>query len=354
MDMKIPPPTFCPSCRFHRRLAFRNEHTLFERSCDLCGKHIKSRYASDQEFKVFCPSCYYSDNWNPMEYGRPYDFQKTFFAQWLHLQESIPHLSLEEDRLDPKFRTWVDKMILTIQRQMEEEPDVPQPALWSDRSHDVSGNIIAESVNCYYCIGALRCNNVSHGISVEDVTNAIDVYFCSQGKNLYEVIGGSDLEDVCFSSNIFDGSHLRYCHGLEKCRYCFGCINLRKKSYCILNYQYSKSEYMDMVIQHHQSFKLNAPNVPPPILDHFSTMPFVDRLGHVYRYGEFFPREFSPFEHDQMSEDSETSNSSTFINDHLQLYVRKCSSCLQEVKTVYLKTEFPHLYCERCSVKHLE
>jgi hypothetical protein len=52
--------------------------------------------------------------------------------------------------------------------------------------------------------------------------------------------------------------------------------------YCILNKQYSKEEYEKLV---------------PKIIEHMNAMPYVDKLGRVYKYGEFFPPEMSPFQY---------------------------------------------------------
>ena len=34
--IKVPPPTFCPHCRLVRRLIWRNERSLYKRTCDMC------------------------------------------------------------------------------------------------------------------------------------------------------------------------------------------------------------------------------------------------------------------------------------------------------------------------------
>jgi hypothetical protein len=59
---------------------------------------------------------------------------------------------------------------------------------------------------------------------------------------------------------------------------------LRKKSYCILNKQYSKDEYQELVLK---------------IKQHMSDMPYMDKKGRVYKYGEFFPIEFSPWAYNE-------------------------------------------------------
>lgn len=64
----------------------------------------------------------------------------------------------------------------------------------------------------------------------------------------------------------------------------FGCIGLRSKRYCILNKQYSKEEYEKLV---------------PRIIEHMNTMPYKDKKGIIYKYGEFFPSELSPFAYNE-------------------------------------------------------
>jgi len=75
-------------------------------------------------------------------------------------------------------------------------------------------------------------------------------------------------------------------HSLEYCLFClggsenlFGCVGLRKKSYCIFNKQYTKEGYEKKV----EKIKV-----------HMDKMPYVDKRGIVYKYGEFFPSEISP------------------------------------------------------------
>ncbi|TSC67369.1 MAG: Uncharacterized protein G01um101466_722 [Parcubacteria group bacterium Gr01-1014_66] len=76
----------------------------------------------------------------------------------------------------------------------------------------------------------------------------------------------------------------QYCLNSYFSSYLFGCVGIRSKSYCILNTQYSKEEYEALV---------------PKIIAHMNAMPYTDRNGRVYRYGEFFPPEFSPFAYNE-------------------------------------------------------
>src|SRR3989344_4251288 len=140
-----------------------------------------------------------------------------------------------------------------------------------------------------------NCKNVQWGFSTKDAENvkysyrwpgpkdSMDVTHLGHGELIYEhAMGGSDpsrnckfiiwgspaLEDVSYSDFCASSSNL------------FGCIGLKKKSYCILNKRYSKEDY----------FALRK-----KIILQMNEIPFMDKRGHTYKYGEFFPTEFSPF-----------------------------------------------------------
>jgi hypothetical protein len=103
------------------------------------------------------------------------------------------------------------------------------------------------------------------------------------------------------------GTRFKFCvecwdggRDFEYCLYCgrlptdlFGCVGITKKQqYCILNKQYSKEEFYTL---------------RKKIIKHMDEMPYIDNKGRVYKYGEFFPPEFSPFAYNQ-----------TIISEHFQ------------------------------------
>jgi hypothetical protein len=76
--VKVPPPTFCPDCRYYARLSFRNPRKLWHRSC-MCGsvsspraKHttvhfhgegkcpneFETSYPEEGKEIVYCEDCY--------------------------------------------------------------------------------------------------------------------------------------------------------------------------------------------------------------------------------------------------------------------------------------------------------
>ena len=96
--VEIPTPNVCPDARQQRRMAFRNERNLFTRMCDITGKQIFSVVSPDRPRKVCHIDHWNSESFDPLNYGREYDFNKTFFEQFEELLNVFPWPSLRIDR----------------------------------------------------------------------------------------------------------------------------------------------------------------------------------------------------------------------------------------------------------------
>ncbi len=148
-------------------------------------------------------------------------------------------------------------------------------------SSNVVGDDIQNTKNCKTCFSATHsvenCRFVFHGgLLLKDSYDA--TLSGDSSELLYEVAGNvrcqrtlfsrrsNNAVDVEYSENIYDGSNL------------FGCVKLRHKKYCILNKQYTKEQYEELI---------------PKIKQHMNDMPYVDSLGRIYKYGEFCPPEHS-------------------------------------------------------------
>ncbi|MFH1162353.1 MAG: hypothetical protein V1696_03745 [Candidatus Jorgensenbacteria bacterium] len=156
---------------------------------------------------------------------------------------------------------------------------------------------ISKAVNCTGNY-ILNCKNVRNSFDAYDVENASwvvrvlkakdvhRVFSCGEGSELvYDgIVGGKGTSNVKFfaSADVLRGS--QYTDWCSSSHNLFGCVGMKNKQYCILNKQYTKEEYEELV---------------PRIIEHMNTMPYVDKQGRVYRYGEFFPPELSPFAYNE-------------------------------------------------------
>ena len=141
----------------------------------------------------------------------------------------------------------------------------------------------------------INAKNAKNSFDAYNIENTKNIFRCFAVKDSYEGNNIANSELVYeFSGGGADGSYnlLFSNNGLKNLRnvlysdFCasssslFGCSSLSSKQYCILNKQYTKEQYEELVGK---------------IIKHMSDMPYIDQKGRVYKYGEFFPSELSPF-----------------------------------------------------------
>lgn len=108
------------------------------------------------------------------------------------------------------------------------------------------GNFLNNDKNCYQCYfieDSENCRHAFRGRAKETIDSA-GVLDCE--KSALEVQASYDYNNLCclYTNNCRYSSYLDSC---EECEYCFGCVGLRKKKYCILNKQYTKEVYEILV-----------------------------------------------------------------------------------------------------------
>lgn len=168
------------------------------------------------------------------------------------------------------------------------EDDLKYPKLYMDGSQNVnvSGNYLYQSknaFNCFECTG-IEDSKYCQFCHIQPIQDSYDMTFWGQNARfIYDCMGaGGGQNNIKFSIDAWsEAANLEYTyHIVAPNNDLFGCIGLKNKQYCILNKQYSKEEYFDMVSR---------------IKKQMMEVPYTDKLGRVYKYGEFFPSELSFF-----------------------------------------------------------
>lgn len=396
----VPPPTFCPDCRLQRRLSYKNERTLYKRACDKCKRNIISIFPAGVKFPVFCPKCWYADDWGADEYGIEYDPSKHFFIQFRELMDRVPRMSIYVDLARTINSEYIhltgpakDCYLIFLADQNENcmysysiffsKDLVDATKTWETTrgyelincekcyqtifSRDCKNCVdVAFSKNCNNCTSCFGCINVSnkrfcffneqlseeeykirtkeffsgsflktqeaenkceeffktfpvkymHGTMNTDVSGDY-IYESKNVKNSFQIVGGTDnkycqtlnmgptsdsydysdwgnnatlmydcvncgeyITRTKFTYGAWLGGDYEYCDVCIDSNNLFGCIMLKKKKYCILNKQYTKEEYE---------------NLRARIIKDMNEHPYIDKKGRMYRYGEFFPAELSPY-----------------------------------------------------------
>jgi hypothetical protein len=220
--MKVPAPLWCPSCRFMRRLCFLNWFTMYRRNCDSCGESMIATLREGTPYKVFCAKCWWADNWDGTEYSQEYDETRPFLEQFLELRNRSTFMAVEN-----LYTTLINS------------PYVNAAAYQKDCFMVFNADYGEKSA---YCMVFAHVNECLDGFRLK---NCELCYECNGMYKSYRCIYSEELDscsDVLFS---------RSCSG---CTNCFGCINLRNKSNCIFNVQYSKEEYKEKI----QAMNLNT------------------------------------------------------------------------------------------------
>ena len=398
--INVPPPTWCPECRLQRRIVWRNIRSLNKIKCSAPGhqEDIISLYTSNNNAPVYCQDYWWSDNWNPIDYGRSYDFSLSFFAQFASLASVVPRPNItNKNAVNSEYAVGINiKNCYLVSSALDCENCSFSQSIYKSKdcldsynlqeselcyecinctkssrlsfcynSHNcLDSSFLSNCRNCRNCFGCVNLRNKQYYIFNEQCTkdrykkeilkinsgnysglqdaklnfkkvvlnnihkyanllkcqNVIGDYvensknsqFCFDSHNLenskfinWSHRGGSSNYDltvsgshelsydgsavgsgynVLFSILADDDSEIQNSYFCLSSSHLFGCIGLRNKQYCILNKQYTKEEYEELV---------------PKIIKHMNDMPYIDSKGRVYKYGEFFPPELSPFAYNE-------------------------------------------------------
>ena len=224
--MRVPPPGICPDCRFKQRALWRNERTLYKRTCGLCGRSIITMFNPKLPYTVYCYECFNSDKWDPYQYGMDYDSTRPFFEQLKELIKKVPKQATYSSISDG-------------------------PNINSEYTNFAGGNkdsylIFNSGPNCENC-------GYSRGlIASRDV---YDCYFGDELENVYESVNVHKSNGVAWGQNANDCIDSKYILNCSGCQNCFGCVNLRHKSYYFFNEPLKRDEWLKRVSEVTGSYK---------------------------------------------------------------------------------------------------
>ena len=360
-----------------------------------------SMYPPEDKIKVYCPKCWWSDDWDGTEYAMDYDPARPFLEQVKELSEKTPFVALESLYTSLKNSSYSNALAWSKDCYQIFWADYCESVYYSSVLNNVKysldclrakdSELCYESIgitkcynsffsqecdacvdvwfsrNCYNCMNCVGCANLrgesyrifnekytkeeyqkeiekmglktfsgikkarerarsfwktqpvkchqglkninSTGSYVTNCKNVNDSFLMREGEDIkysqylqvpknkdcydasawgdnmelhYEtVLCGDNSYNIKFSSDCWPNCrNLEYCMTMFSCSDCFACVRLKKKQYCVFNKQYTKAEYEILVEK---------------IKKHMDAMPFVDKKGRVYKYGEFFPIEYCPF-----------------------------------------------------------
>ena len=207
--LEVPEPTLCPSCRQQRRLSWRNERSFSHRKCDLSGKQMISMYSANKPFKVFNQEEWWSDRWDPLAYGREFDFSRPFFDQLAELMKEVPRINLMNTNHENS--EYCNYAIRNKNSYLLFTSGENEDGLYSNR--------------CFQNETICDCSNLAKCELCYETIDSENCYRCSWVEN---------------SSGCSDCS---FCFDMKNCQNCLACFGLVNKKFCIGNKQFSEEEY---------------------------------------------------------------------------------------------------------------
>jgi hypothetical protein len=212
----VPVPSLCPNERGRRRWAWRGKE-LCMRDCDKCGENVMSWFPPElgragfesAGLVTYCDECFRAEEFDALEYGREFDFERPFFEQFFEMARQVPrHISNSINNVNSEY-------IISSHRNK----------------------------NCYFMDELDYCWDCYFGYNIQHSKNIVESIFVRDSEIGYDLAKAENCYAVFCSHNVFhcsDSAFLMNCRGCKKCLFC---ANLRQKEYHILNRPVSKEEF---------------------------------------------------------------------------------------------------------------
>ncbi|MFH0769801.1 MAG: hypothetical protein V1926_00305 [Candidatus Peregrinibacteria bacterium] len=217
----IPRPTHCPECRQQRRVAQANQMHLYKRKCDLTGEEMVSNYHPADPYPVYKQKVWWSDRYDPLKYGRDFDFSRPFFEQYNELLLSVPRHNVNT-------------------------------AYEFDENADYT-NYATNNKNCYLIFDSDYNRDCFYSYSLNHCESCMDCFRLRKGELCYECVDCVECYNCKYvrdCQNCHDSLFLSNCIG---CKHCILCANQQNKEYCIRNVKVSRQEF-ERTVAELQSF----------------------------------------------------------------------------------------------------
>ena len=207
----LPLPRLAPSERLRNMLCFRNRSYLYNGQCAVSGKKMLTCFPPKRGYRPCDVDIWHSDRIDNREFGKPYDFTRRFFEQFVELYRTA---------LLPG---------LTANRATIENCDYADGITYAKNCYLVFASSYSE--DCMFCYLVRRCRSV------------LDCVYCFDSEFCYECTDVRNCVNLKWSSRCNHCSDSCFLFDCSSCTNCFGCTNLSHKQYHYYNQPLSKTEY---------------------------------------------------------------------------------------------------------------
>lgn len=257
---------FCELCYESTNIT-KCYQTFFSQDCEDCHDVWFSR---DLVGCTNCVGCINLRNKNYHIFNQPYSKQE--------YEKMVATYGFDSARDIEDFKKKVETFIVTQ----------PRRQFHGYKNQDVSGDYLYNCKNVKDSFMVRNSENLRYCqmLKAGPAYNCMDYNeFAVKAEWVYESKWvGIQTNNVKFSVWAYKNHDIECCFGCMGSGNLFGCVGIRSGEYCILNKQYSKEEYTDLIAK---------------IKDHMMKMPYIDKLGREYRYGEMLPIELCPWPYNE-------------------------------------------------------
>ncbi|KKU78897.1 MAG: hypothetical protein UY05_C0045G0002 [Candidatus Peregrinibacteria bacterium GW2011_GWA2_47_7] len=176
-------------------------------------------YSPGKPYPVYEQIFWWSDEWDPTDYGRPFDFNRSFFEQFHALQKVVPRLAIYNYNSENSYYT------------------------------AYSG----ENKNCFMGIDLGGCEDVYYSNWLIKSKNCIDCSYTYSSELCYQCLYCENCFNADFCQECENCTDSMFCYDCKNCRNCFGCVGLRNKEFHIFNKPVGKTEYTGFLEQYRYS-----------------------------------------------------------------------------------------------------
>ncbi len=213
-------PTLCFFCRVKLHFSYWVFGKFRKGKSDLSGDSLITVLAEKNRYPVYTLHEWHSDKWDAMDYGVDYNPDLPFFKQIQDLQEKVPRP--HQNGANNTKCDWCDDV-------------------WNSK-------------NCYLSRSMEECEDLLYSYRNVKVRNSINMLVCFNCEKSMDSVECHNSYKLFYSMHSRDCVNSYFLYDCRNCQDSFMCWNLRNKSYCIENVQYSKEEYEEKI----KSFNLGS------------------------------------------------------------------------------------------------
>jgi hypothetical protein len=281
-------------------------------------------------------------------------------------------------------------------------------------TEDCTGNTIKNAKNCENCFdidGPARDlkDCLICGLNINDM---ISCNHTAMSEFMYETMSGVSSYNCAFSTYGWSSPNSWYCEMVNNSQDLFGCTNMKREKFCILNKQYSESEYYSLrtkIIEHMKKTgefgnffpgTMSVFGYNETIAQTYFPLTKEQAISQNFNWSDYqspapkadknlpaerLPDTIAEIPNEILNWAIKTNDSSkpfkinakelNFYREHnipiphinsedryvkrmsqrtpIQLWERQCSKCNTEIKTSYSKNRKEIVYCENCYAKEI-